>query len=90
MEKTDGVVGETTQAKVQRLESAVFVCLCVHVCVGGGGGRRGGEWRAGEAWPAGIVGTGGSQQGKDQVRSSWMRASVLKNLPIFQKGMWSH
>ena len=37
MEKTDGVVGETTQAKVQRLESAVFVCLCVHVCVCGGG-----------------------------------------------------
>ena len=49
MEKTDGVVGETTQAKVQRLESAVFVCLCVHVCVGGGGGgpRRGVEsWRS--------------------------------------------
>lgn len=50
MEKTDGVVGETTQAKVQRLESAVFVCLCVRVCGRGwgwGGRRRGVEsWRS--------------------------------------------
>lgn len=87
MEKIDGVLGETTQAKVQRLESAVCVCMCVHVC---GGGCGGGQWRAGKAWPAEVVGTGGSQQGKDQVRSNWMRASVLKNLPVFQKGMWSH
>lgn len=41
MDKTGGVVGETTQAEVQSLESAVFVCMCVHVCVWGG--RGGGE-----------------------------------------------
>lgn len=35
MEKIDGVLGETTQAKVQRLESAVCVCMCVHVWGGG-------------------------------------------------------
>ena len=70
MDKTGGVVGETTQADVQSLESiCVYVCTCVYV----GGGQR----RAGEAWPAGVVGTGRSEQGKDQVRSSWTRASVL-------------
>lgn len=41
MEKIDGVLGETTQAKVQRLESAVCVCMCVHVCVWGGGAEEG-------------------------------------------------
>ena len=46
MEKIDGVLGETTQAKVQRLESAVCVCMCVHVCVCGGAVRR----RAVESW----------------------------------------
>ena len=37
MDKTGGVVGETTQADVQSLESlSVYVCTCVYV---GGGGR---------------------------------------------------
>ena len=43
MEKMDGVLGETTQAKVQRLESAVCVCTCVW----GGLRRRGVEsWKS--------------------------------------------
>ena len=68
MEKTDGVVGEQHRQrledwKVQCLCVCVYVCVCVCVCVCVG-------WRAGEVWLAGVAGTDGSQQRKDQVRSS--------------------
>ena len=42
MDKTGGVVGETTQADVQSLESiCVYVCTCVYV---GGGAEE--SWRS--------------------------------------------